>query len=183
MKFKIVQTESQNGDHFSLALNSIIPIHNFFTHSIKGHLKNKESIIWENHKIKISTLAEPQTLIKDGGESLIQLGADIPFTSENVKDDKTTIKWRFAGLKIKLKLQKYGEHFELQYETELTGPIEQSISGTRGAAQVFLKPGRPLQLFEIGFQTKNWSKKRRSIFQKYPHIGKTFHLGIQTKQF
>lgn len=63
------------------------------------------------------------------------------------------IDWRFAGLKITTLLEERDGVLTLDYETEFTRPMGQSISGSKEKSSLLLRPGESYKLFQIGYQS------------------------------
>lgn len=156
MKFKLIQLESMDGREISFGLSSLRakPL-DLFRHGLKKLIEDNEFALAEN-QLEMSTLAEPETLIRLNKPHLIEVGAQIPF--QNIRPEQGTvlapIDWRFAGLKIQTQMSERDGELIIDYETEFTRPQESGISGSKEKSSVVIKPGQVYRLFQIGYQSK-----------------------------
>lgn len=149
VSFKVIQIETSNAEYLKLGISNISSKVNdlIFTENI---IKN-EVIRIGNSQANIKILAEPQTSLILGNHAKIQLGGEIPF-STNQANNKTVLSWKFYGLKIDALLKSKHGRALIQYETELTSPGQKSISGSKGKSSIYLKKNTYIKLFEIGYK-------------------------------
>ncbi|MDO9183838.1 MAG: pilus assembly protein N-terminal domain-containing protein, partial [Bacteriovorax sp.] len=118
VKIKLIQLEQLDGEDIRLGLEQVSgSLSDFLTIPLEK-IVQKNQVLLAQKKVKLSTLAEPQSLIRPLTPAEMQIGADIPFKSINANNVQST-DWKFAGLKIKILLENYGEQIKINYETEL----------------------------------------------------------------
>ena len=143
-----------------------------------------EKIISENRvllaqkKVKISTLAEPHTLVRPLQVAEMQIGADIPFKNINTNNVQST-DWKFAGLKIKIILENYGEKIKITYETELTQPAGDangvaSIGGNKEKSSVIINLKTAVKIFQMSLKTEGKATDQMPFLNAIPIIGELF---------
>ena len=146
LKLKLIQVEQLDGQelNFGLAALRAKPL-DLFQHGLKKLIEDNQIALGESH-IQLSTLAEPESLVS----------AQIPY--QNISQGNgvviAPIDWRFAGLKITTMLEERDGQLALDYETEFTRPMGQSISGSKEKSSLLLRPGESYKLFQIGYQSQ-----------------------------
>jgi hypothetical protein len=161
LKLKLIQFEALDGQEISFGLSALRakPL-DLFQHGIKKLIEANEIALAENH-ITLSTLAEPEALVRLEKPHLIEVGAQIPF--QNVSQGQgvvlAPIDWRFAGLKLTTLMSERDGQLTLDYETEFTRPSDGGISGSKEKSSVLIKPGMTYKLFHIGYQSHGEDRK------------------------
>lgn len=156
LKLKLIQVESMNGREISFGLSAFRakPL-DLFDHGLRKIIEQNEIALAENH-LELSTLAEPEALVRIGMPHLIEVGAQIPF--QNIRPEQGTvlapIDWRFAGLKIQSLVTERDGELVVDYETEFTRPQESGISGSKEKSSVVVTPGQVYRLFQIGYKSQ-----------------------------
>lgn len=167
LKLKLIQLERMDGREIHVGLDKIqARVGDLFDFGLKKLIEDNVIFLGQTNT-ELSSLAEPEIVINLHSPQLIEIGSQIPFQNIGVQGAQVIapIDWKFAGLKIKTKITEAYGKILLDYETEFTRPIEQSISGNRENSSVLLEVGVPLKIFQIGFQTT--TKGRKGI----PFIG------------
>jgi len=155
LKLKLIQIEKLDGQelNFGLAALRAKPL-DLFQHGLKKLIEENQIALGESH-IELSTLAEPESLVRLGKQHIIEVGAQIPY--QNLAQGNgvvlAPIDWRFAGLRITTMLEERDGQLALDYETEFTRPMGQSISGSKEKSSLLLRPGESYKLFQIGYQS------------------------------
>ena len=176
IKLKIIQIEKSNGEEFSLGLDGIsTDLKDLFSEGPKA-LFNKNKLSLQKRSLLFTTIAEPQTVALINEQTEIEVGSNIPFTT-NSKDGVNVTTWKFAGLKIDLKISPHNNRYLLSYKTEFTRPINGKnlmISGNKEKSSALIGLNRPITLFEIGFQTNGSDKNQMPIISNIPILGAIF---------
>jgi len=178
IKMKLIQIEKMNGEELNFGLDQINGnLGELFNSGLMNVIeKNKFSI--GQRKLHLSTLAEPEMLIKLEEQGVVEVGSNIPFQvgSENNKDALPALNWKFAGLKIKIKILKRGKDIQLKYKTEFTRPDTKNsmITGSKESGTALVPLNRPLQLFQIGFKTLGHGEGRLPWLGSIPLLGRIF---------
>lgn len=163
LRLKLIQLERMDGREIHLGLDKLqARVADIFDFGIRK-LADENMVFLSQSKLELSSLAEPEIIVNLQTPQTIEIGSQIPY--QNIAQQGSAviapIDWRFAGLKIKTKVtESYGK-FLLDYETEFSRPAQQAISGSREISSALLEIGRPMKIFQIGFQTT--SKDRTGI--------------------
>lgn len=176
VKLKIVQLEKIDGTEIHTGLDKLqTSIHDLFDFGVRK-LIDDNLIYFSKTKLDLSTLAEPESVISLDHDLKIEIGSEIPY--QNIKPEAgnviAPIEWKFAGLKIVAKLQEKEGRLLLRYETEFSRPVQDSISGSKENSSLFMEVGRPVKIFQIGFQTTSQMKKGIPGFMEIPLLKSLF---------
>jgi len=134
----------------------------------------------ESH-LNLSTLAEPEALVRLGKPHLIEVGAQIPYQNLNQGQGivLAPIDWRFAGLRITTMLEERDGQLALDYETEFTRPGENGISGSKEKSSLLIRPGECYRLFQIGYRSEGLDRTHLPGLKDVPLLRVLF--GSRTK--
>lgn len=174
LKFKIIQIENIQGEEIKLGLDQITgQLGDLFNIGLKAMLyKNPFSINQKDYSF--STLASPEVTLGVNESSTVEIGQEIPFETNSPNNGKS-INWKFAGLKILVKLVEISDYFKLEYESELSnGEVNSSIRGNKGKSTVALEINSPLELFRIELKTFSKNTDQMPFISKIPIIGEIF---------
>ncbi|MBF0207668.1 MAG: hypothetical protein HQK53_12340 [Oligoflexia bacterium] len=86
LKLKFLQLEHSDGKEFSLG-PSTFRMDWWQALKLNQHWVGSSEIVLENQKIKVSTLAEPQLLIKEGSPAALKMGTNIPLQVDRNLDE------------------------------------------------------------------------------------------------
>jgi hypothetical protein len=176
-KLKIIQIEQLDGEEIKLGLDALsTSIHDLIKLPMMTIIE-KNSVLINQKKISLSTLAEPSGIIRSGEPSLFQIGAEIPYQSKDNAQANMTTQWNFAGLRIKLKLENFGKKIKLAYETELTKPTKDSegaIGGSKSQSSVIINVDKPIVLFELMIKTTSDDVSQFPLLSQIPILGEIF---------
>ena len=181
LKFKIIQIENTQGEEIKLGLDQITgQLGDLFNIGLKGMLfKNPFSINQKDYNF--STLASPEIILGVNEASKIEIGQEIAFETYSQNNGKS-INWKFAGLKIEVKLIEISDYFKLEYESELTdGQVNSSIKGNKGKSTVAIEINSPLELFQIELKTVSKNSDQMPFLSKLPLIGEIFKSKGETE--
>ncbi|MBP9674991.1 MAG: pilus assembly protein N-terminal domain-containing protein [Bacteriovoracaceae bacterium] len=177
-KLKILQVERSDGKEFSFGLSQIQTTWGeLFTQGIKS-LIQKNEMAFQESKITVSTLAEPEIIMRLNAPSFIQVGAEIPYTASTANTIQT--QWKFAGLELKLNLKAWGDKFSLEYSSELTRPSDMNqVSGNKESSSVMLELNQPIEIFQIGIKTLGKKENALPWIHRFPLMGELFKSHAQ----
>lgn len=163
LKLKLIQLERMDGREIHLGLDKLqATVGDIFQFGIRK-LIDDNLILLNQSQMDLSSLAEPEMVVNLNTPQTVEIGSQIPYQNISRRSSAIVapIDWKFAGLRIKTKLtESYGK-FLLDYETEFSRPVDQSISGSKEISSVLLEVGVPMKVFQIGYQTN--AKKREGI--------------------
>lgn len=185
LKLKLIQIEKLDGQELNFGLSGLKakPL-DLFQHGLKKLIEENQIALGESH-IHLSTLAEPETLIRLGKEHIIEVGAQIPY--QNISQANgvvmAPIDWRFAGLKITTMLEERDGQLALDYETEFTRPSGNSISGSKEKSSLILRPGETYKLFQIGYQSTGTERQNLPGLKDIPLIRVLFGSRNQSSNY
>lgn len=177
LKIKLIQLEQLDGEDLRLGLEQVsASLADFFSTSLEK-IVQKNQVLLAQTKVRMSTLAEPQTLIRPLTPAEMQIGAEIPFKKVNGHNPNT--EWKFAGLKIKILLENYGEKIKINYETELTQPTNDingatSISGNKEKSSVIIPLKAAIKIFQLSLRTEGKSTEQMPFLNAIPLLGELF---------
>lgn len=183
LKMKIIQSESNSTSSHSLGLYQLEgSLKSFFDDGFKS-LFEKNLLHLKSLGIKTSLLAEPNILIRANKTIRLQIGSDLPYQTTS-KDGAQNTSFKFAGLKLKLKLETQGDGFLLDYSAEITKPGQRgAISGSKESATARVSLFEPVQLFEISFQSDSLNDQGIPGVSKTPFLGALFKNKEQAKTY
>lgn len=174
IRLKLVQMEQMDGREVNLGLSQLnTRLKDLFQTGLRSVIENNELILKENN-IRLSSLAEPEAIVRSGKEVSLDIGSDIPYTTTSIQGASET-QWKFAGLEIRVKIEKRGNALEVSYSTSFTRPSQgQTISGNRESSTVMLPLNIPLEVFQVSFKTIGQKKQNIPILGDIPILGKIF---------
>jgi len=186
IKIKIVQIEDLSGKEVGFGLDKIdTGWGDIFTLGTIGLLSRNQIFINEQ-KLHVSTLGEPEAILRLDNELQIQVGAEVPYkmTSSESTGGVNRLEWKFAGLGVKLTLKKIGNQHLLEYQTEFTRPsTDGSISGSKQKSSLIITPFVPIEIFRIGYQTQAERLSALPGINDIPIIGEIFKSKGSEKTF
>ncbi len=176
LKLKLIQLERMDGKEIHLGMDAFqTTVGDLFDFGIRK-LIDKNSVFLQKSQLDLSTLAEPELIVNLTTPQLIEIGSQIPY--QNIAQQGSTviapIDWKFAGLKIKTKITESFGKLLLEYETEFSRPIGQSINGSKEISSALLDVGVPLKIFQIGFQTNSRDRKGIPLLSDIPILKHLF---------
>ncbi len=178
LRIKLIQLEQLDGEDIRLGLEQISgSLGDFLTIPLEK-IVQKNQLLLSQKKVKVSTLAEPQTLIRPQTPAELQIGADIPFKSTNSSNVQST-DWKFAGLKIKVAIENFNDKIKINYETELTQPTTDqngmsSVNGNKEKSSVVIALQSATKIFQISLRTEGNSTDQMPYLSRIPILGELF---------
>lgn len=185
LKLKLIQMEQMDGREIQLGIDKLqAKISDIFDFGIKKLIEDN-FVYLSRSNLDLSSLAEPEFVANLNSPQLIEIGSQIPY--QNIAQQGSTviapIDWRFAGLKIKTKLtESYGK-FLFDYETEFSRPVEQAITGSKEISSALLEIGKPLKIFQIGFQTSSKGRQGIPFISEIPILKHLFESKSDQKTY
>ena len=171
-KLKIINIENQEGMEVSLGFNKIQGLVNDLFYSTIDKIIAKNSWYFNERKLDIQSLAQPELILVPNQESLIQLGSDIPYQTGN--EDKQALRWKFAGLQVKLMIRPIGNQFLVSYQSELSGPDQQNVSGSKGQSKIIMNLDHPQEIFQISYEASAIEETALPYISQIPLLGLLF---------
>lgn len=178
----IKQFENATGDSFSLGLDGVRGSLLTTLRESPLELLSKNEIKAQHMEFKSSTLAEPQILTTLTEELIIKVGQEISYNQMNA-NGVSTRHWRFAGLKIKLKLKTLKNKLVIRYRTEVSKPSAENISQNLQESTAILTLNREIVLFNIGLTLDQVSLNAIPIIHQIPFFGSLFKGKDKEKTF
>lgn len=178
-KLKLIQLEQMDGEELRLGLEQLSAnLADLFSTPI-NKIVEKNMVLLSQKKVQMNTLAEPSGLIRPMSPAEFQIGADVPFTTVNKEGTLTQTQWQFAGLKVKILIENFGDKIKISYETELTKPsfdssTQSSISGNKEKSTVVIDLKKPTQLFQISLKTDAKGVDQMPFLNRIPLLGELF---------
>jgi Flp pilus assembly secretin CpaC len=178
LKLKLIQIEQMSGEEIRLGLEQLNTNLSELLTTPLQKIVQKNEVMLSKQNVKLSTLAEPQTIIRPLSPAIIQIGADIPF-SVSTSQKNHTVEWKFAGLKVEFVLENLNDELKINYQAELTQPTENasgstSISGNKEKSSAVIALNHPVKIFEIFLKTNGQSTNQLPYLGRIPILGKLF---------
>lgn len=181
IKLKLIQVEKLDGKNFSFGLDRLnANIMDLFSNGIES-LIEKNSIMLEQNKINVSMLAEPEAMIIEGQNSTFEIGSEIPFKAGSALAQN--IQWKFAGIRVNIKLTPTDDAYQLDYETEFTTPKDGTISGNKNKATFFIGKDLSAEFFSIKFETISDETTQIPFIGEIPVMGNLFKSKSKSKNY
>jgi hypothetical protein len=186
LEMRLFQIERLDGQEVQIGLSDLdISINDFIKIGVDS-ISDLARLKLRKSNIHISTLATPKAIIKLSTPLEIKIGTEIPFTTGITPNGTAQVNWKFAGLKIKLKMERENNNFLIQYQTELTRPVFQSsqsvqVSGNRQSSAFTITTKRPQRIFEIGLRTNDMNKTSIPLLSNIPILGNLFQSKSNTE--
>lgn len=175
-KLKLIQVEQLDGEELRLGLEQLSSSLGDLLHVPLNKIVEKNSVLLANRNVQVSTLAEPMGIIRPQSPAEFQVGADIPYTITS-KEGVANTEWQFAGLKVIMKLENFGEKLKIDYETSLTKPTDQkdgAISGNKNKSSLTIGLNEAAQLFQVTLKTEANTTERFPFISRIPILGELF---------
>lgn len=178
LKMKILLWEHRNGDEINIGLDEInISMDDLFKSGLKSLIKDKILVLKEKD-VELSTLADQEIILLPGVDSLVKVGADIPFHEVEKSSEGSSIQslqWKFAGLSININLNIVDNKYIIHYKNELSRfDGEDGVSGSQQQSALEAQLGKPAKLFHIVFQTNGEYTSSIPYIHKFPVLGRLF---------
>lgn len=181
--FKIVQLENSSGESRKLGASKISSglmelINKNYISLIEG-----EKVYLSEFATNATLLAEPQTTLILNEKSKLSLGGEIPFDSQTSNNQNSLTQWKFYGLKISSTLQNLNGRPYLKFNTELTAPEGNNISGSKGMSGAYITKDKYIKLFEVGYKVNQESSEGLPLLNKIPILKYLFTANQESESF
>jgi hypothetical protein len=176
LKMKIIQSEQAYGSQVSIGLYPLQGMLNELFSIGLAALIRKNPFYFSRRNTSYSTLAEPESIILPGVESTIRVGREISYPDHQLNSDRPQMKWKFAGLTIKVKILRVGKKLKLNYSTSFDRIADGGgeVVGSRESSAALVLPGKPQQLFQVGHLSQGEVQEGIPLLSKIPLIGSLF---------
>lgn len=185
IKTKIILLESADSEVLALGLNKISNnLYSLLRKDLNSFV-GENIINLENKKVKLSSIATPELLTRVGTKGEISIGSEIPFTKRSKEEYVTN--WKFAGLKLKILLEKENDQFFLNIETELSRPLSSgggsTISSNRSTSRIKVELDQSLKVLDIGHQGIQKEGSSIPYVSKIPILGRLFSSSSEIETY
>lgn len=181
LKMKIIGLEREDGSEVNFGLDQLESnISTLFNSGLISFIESNQVFFKSNH-LEASTLAEPELVMKNNEPSLIQVGSEVPYQHDTKEGMSTS--WKFAGLKVNLKLTNKGRSFFLKYKTEFTSHGEGPVQGNKESAILRVDLNKPIKLFEVGLTSQGKKKTGIPLLKDIPFLGNLFSNTYNTENY
>ncbi len=187
LEIRFFQIERLDGEEVDLGLGEIsLSLENILNSKFSSLKKNLVNI--KDRKYDISTLSKPKAKISLDTPLEISVGTEIPYKSTNTTLGTSNISWKFAGIKLRATVKKYGDKYKIKYKNNISRPIQSlndnpQISGTAQSSSVQLVINEPIELFEISLQTEDISETSIPLLNQIPILANIFKSKSKTKTY
>lgn len=179
-KLRLIQLEQLDGEELRLGLEQLSASLGDLLKLPLQTIVEKNAFLLSQKKVRMNTLAEPQGLLRPMAPAEFQIGADVPYVSSNPNGTIAQTQWQFAGLKVRLTIENFGEKIKVNYESELTRPSistngrQTSISGNKEKSSIVIDLQRPTQIFQISLKTDAENIDQMPFLNRIPLLGELF---------
>lgn len=187
LELRIIQIERLDGKEINFGLDQIdVGLADLLAEGADA-LAKSQSITFRESDYNVSTLATQRILLRTNENSRVQIGSEVPYTTTTVNNGNNT-QWKFAGLKIAMKLTKINNRYKLKYQTRLTRPMNQVngdtyISGSVQESSFLINKNTPIQMFEVDLTTDDNTGRKLPILGDIPILGKLFSSSTSFKTY
>jgi hypothetical protein len=141
---------------------------------------NSESIFLKEQNIKAKIIARPRIRSTLDNHFNIKLGSEIPFKSQ--KKDELFTEWKFSGLKISGKLNLQHGKLAITYHSELSTPVQDSISGPSGKSTIMVSLDKAIPLFSIKMDSDKNFEQGIPLLKEIPFLKNLFQTSQASTQ-
>ncbi len=170
MESNKIETLASGLDQFKASLSKLIST---------SRLKLETTDIFaQNRDVDIKFSATQKLKVLVGKKFDLKIGTEVPF--RNQVQGETITEWRFSGLRIRGELKPFGNRITLNYNSEISAPTEQGISGPSGKSSIVLDSEKAQVLFHLEFGGKNNLMQGIPGLEKIPLFGRVFESSSQS---
>lgn len=182
ISLNLTQVEYLNAESYQIGLHKIQKIIDLQNPSFLETLFDGNKMNFSDDHFKVSTMAQPESVIRLKKPIHLRLGQENQFT-QNISQIGQSYEWKFSGLEIKITLLKQQNEYILEYETKYTTPTENSLSGSESKSSAIVKLGRPTKLFRIGLKSTSKGISKTPFLSSIPLVGNLFKARKESEQF
>jgi hypothetical protein len=185
LKLKLIQMEQLEGREIHIGLDKLkASVKDLFEFGLRKLIEDN-AVSLATLRTELSSLAEPELVVNLNTPQVVEIGSQIPYQNVGLQGATVIapINWRFAGLRIKTKISESYGKLLLEYETEFSRPIEQSISGSKEISSALLEVGVPLKIFQIGYQTTTKDRQGIPLISEIPILKHLFESKSDQKTY
>ena len=153
VEFRLIKVETLNQKTNQIGLSQIdTDLNTIFSSQAFDTLSTNRFKLSE-FNAEVEVMAREKVLMILDGPTQIQLGGEIPFESSS-QNQGTTIRLKFAGLKVDMVLKRSQGKYQFELKHELTHPAASGIQGNKGKNIFHVKLDRHMKAFELDLKTK-----------------------------
>lgn len=179
LKFSFYTMEARSSQDLSSGLDKIQA--NLAMLNEKSSLVLQTEDIFAQEQDISSKFTSTQSLkIIIGDPFNLRIGSEVPFRTK--VEDEVITQWRFSGLQIKGKLKVKNENIFLTYESELSTPTDEGISGPFGKSTISLGDLSPQVLFSLRLNGENQQNQGIPLFKNIPILKNLFQTETSSLQ-
>lgn len=141
---------------------------------------NSDNIFLKEQNIKAKIIAKPRIRSTLNNSFKIKLGSEIPFKSQ--RKDELFTEWKFSGLKISGMLKLQNDRLAVTYHSELSTPVQESISGPSGKSTIMVSLGKPVPLFSIKMDSDKKFTQGIPLLKDLPFLRNLFQTSQSSNQ-
>lgn len=176
LKTRLILSESANGETLQLGLQKISgKLYSLISKDFNSFIDSNE-INLSDTAVKLSSIATPELILRVDNKSQFSIGSEIPF-SNKLKNELYT-DWKFAGLKVSALIEKEGDQYFLNINTELSRPSSnkttRAISSNKTTSRVKIELNKVIQAINITHKGIQNEKQSLSFFASLPILGRLF---------
>ncbi|MBL7666222.1 MAG: hypothetical protein JNM93_13885 [Bacteriovoracaceae bacterium] len=185
ISFKLIKIEDVEGKNFSLGLDQVHSLVSSVFERGGQALIEQNTIKLGQQELHIETLAEPEAYAALEKNVKLQIGSEILFQNLNLESNNiiNQSNWKFAGLKIQMKLVKQNQRYRLDFMTELSHPGENTIDGNKESSSLNISLNKAENIFKIGVRSTSTQKKGIAGISSIPLLGRIFQSQDKTKNY
>lgn len=178
IKIEIIKVEHNSNLQSSLGAQRLEGITKDLFENTKNLYENN-SVIFEDDDIAIKIISKPTIIMSLNEEASVELGSELAIQSSNQFGTQTN--WKFAGLKIKVKLTQIQGRLSLNINSILTAPSGLGIAGKKVNQKFFIAPNLHKKFFEITQKQDIQNKKSLPLLNQIPLLKELFTHNDRTK--
>lgn len=128
------------------------------------------SVHFQKYWNKVQVLAEPEFSLLPDSVASFSVGSEIPYWSKSPDLAQQQIAWKFAGLKVDLKIITATnlDQVKVEYHTSLTTPVGEQIQGHDQKAELLIRKSENTILFDINYQSISNAEQSMPFWKKIP---------------
>lgn len=185
VRLKLYQLELLTSEKKGLGLDGISGSIDEILISKYKDILGRNKFNFNGQDAEVSVLTDQTIEISLSTLSTFKIGQEIAVKTPLNNTDQYSVDWKFAGLKVDIKLEKHLNKFSIEYTTELSKPSQsnESISGNQQSSKIFIDLNQTLKMFELGLTGLDKETSYFPYLSKIPILGLLFTNNNRTSSF